>query len=247
MLSFLPSRSLWMLHLTGAMMGFSCCIDVVTCFTVLPDQCHHRAHKFLNDYRDGKEAILKNVNPSHMRSLEVVDTHERDMSADMLLDVPIPLTDLAVPPQGSHASQGMKSTTVESLTLVPLNFEDDIKKLIDIETPYYALKNEHSIIDESTGESVGFVCTVRREMPISRENGGIAFGEVGRHTAASATVASALKNKKRGRFHYLASDYTCVVGPFEGIAKGVLSQARDCLGHLLFSNLDDDEFIIFCR
>ena len=49
-------------------------------------------------------------------------------------------------------------------TLVPLNFEEDIRRNIDIDRPYYALQNERSINDVTTGESEGFFCTVKREM-----------------------------------------------------------------------------------
>eukprot|EP00804_Cyclotella_cryptica_P028010 CCRYP_003869-RA/>CCRYP_003869-RA protein AED:0.19 eAED:0.44 QI:497/0.5/0.66/1/1/1/3/0/486 len=239
-----PSRSSCMLFLTGAMVWFVSCIDVATCFMVLPAQCHHRVSKFLNGDRDGNAAILKNSNPSCMQTLEVVD-HKRFFPTGMQVNIPSPQMDRAVLTADSHVSQGTQSSPTESWTLVPLNFDDDIKKLIDIEKPYYALKNEHSVID-STGESVGFVCTFRREMPISRENGGISFGEVGRHTAASATVAAALKNPKRGRFHYLASDYTCDVGPLQGVAKRMISKALDGSGDFLTTDLDEDEFIIFC-
>lgn len=48
-------------------------------------------------------------------------------------------------------------------TLVPLNFEADIREHIDIDRPYYALQNECSI-EDATGQSEGFVCTVKREM-----------------------------------------------------------------------------------
>ncbi|KAL3801819.1 hypothetical protein HJC23_001215 [Cyclotella cryptica] len=238
-----PSRSSCMLFLTGAMVWFVSCIDVATCFMVLPAQCHHCVSKLLNGDRDGNAAILKNSNPSCMQTLEVVD-HKRFFPTGMQVNIPSPQMDRAVLTEDSHLSQGTQSSPTESWTLVPLNFDNDIKKLIDIEKPYYALKNEHSVID-STGESVGFVCTFRREMPISRENGGISFGEVGRHTAASATVAAALKNPKRGRFHYLASDYTCDVGPLQGVAKKVIPKALDGSGDFL-TNLDEDEFIIFC-
>jgi hypothetical protein len=81
--------------------------------------------------------------------------------------------------------------------LVKIDFDDDIKEFIDIERPYYALNDEHNIVDPITKESVGFVCTVRREMPISVENGGISFGEVGRYSATAATVAAFLKNPKK--------------------------------------------------
>ena len=53
-------------------------------------------------------------------------------------------------------------------TLAPLNFENDIQDLIDMERPYYALENEFSVqhhcsMRDAVGESVGFVCTVKKE------------------------------------------------------------------------------------
>lgn len=69
--------------------------------------------------------------------------------------------------------------SLNGLTLIPLNYETDIEPFIDTTRPYYALNNEHSIVDSQTGKSVGFVCTVKREMPIAREKGGVSSGEAG--------------------------------------------------------------------
>ena len=62
-----------------------------------------------------------------------------------------------------------KLTSGESLH--PISFEDDIEKFLDIAKPYYALGNEYAIVDDETGEMVGFVCTGRVESPVSRESG----------------------------------------------------------------------------
>lgn len=59
-------------------------------------------------------------------------------------------------------------TDMSLKTLLPLNFEDDIQHLVDIEHSDYALENEFSVqhhcsIQDTVGESVGFVCTVKKE------------------------------------------------------------------------------------
>mmetsp|Transcript_20885 Transcript_20885/g.41923 ORF Transcript_20885/g.41923 Transcript_20885/m.41923 type:complete len:241 (-) Transcript_20885:965-1687(-) len=124
-------------------------------------------------------------------------------------------------------------------SLVPLRFEADIENFIDISRPYYALENEHKITDGETGEVIGFVCTGRREMPTSRDSGGLACGEVGRHMAAAGTVAASLKNQSKNRFHYLASNYRVDVSPYKGKVKAEVPHFGDKFG--------TEDPIIFCR
>ena len=81
----------------------------------------------------------------------------------------------------------------------PISFEDDIEKFLDIAKPYYALGNEYAIVDDETGEMVGFVCTGRVESPISRESGGTGMAEAGRHMAAAGSVAALLRNPQKKR------------------------------------------------
>ena len=38
-----------------------------------------------------------------------------------------------------------------------ISFDDDIQKVLDNFKPYYALENEFAIVDDATGEMVGFV------------------------------------------------------------------------------------------
>lgn len=126
--------------------------------------------------------------------------------------------DLAIDP-----IQDAVDTATKTESLSPLNFEVDIESFLDVARPYYALKNEHAIVDDSTGETVGFVCTVRGEMPMAGEVGDLAFAEgkivfvycqsfihgfdsylinyieVGRHVAVAGTVAALLRNPKRSR------------------------------------------------
>ena len=110
-----------------------------------------------------------------------------------------------------------------------------------------ALKNERNIVDNISKESVGFVCTVSPEMPISRENGGISFGEAGRHSAAAASVAASLKNPKKDlRYHYLASSYTWEVTPREGNVPEELSRVIGSSSDFSLPT-SSEECIIYCR
>ena len=70
---------------------------------------------------------------------------------------------------------------------------------LDISRPYYALENEHAIVDDFTGQMVGFVCSARVEMPVGRESGDIPFAEAGRHMAAAGSVAALLRNPQKKR------------------------------------------------
>jgi len=58
----------------------------------------------------------------------------------------------------------------KSESLRAITFEDYIEKYFDINKYYYALDNEYAIVDDATGEMVGFVCTTGRvDMPAGRE------------------------------------------------------------------------------
>ncbi len=87
----------------------------------------------------------------------------------------------------------------ETESLRRITYEDDIENFLDIVRPYYALENEHAIVDDETGEMIGFVCTGRVEMPTGRESGGIPFAEAGRHMAAAGSVAALLRNPQKKR------------------------------------------------
>ena len=103
-----------------------------------------------------------------------------------------------------------KLTSGESLH--PISFEDDIEKFLDIAKPYYALGNEYAIVDDETGEMVGFVCTGRVESPVSRESGGTGMAEAGRHMTAAGSVAALLRNpqKKRCVYDFIPCYISCV-------------------------------------
>ena len=88
----------------------------------------------------------------------------------------------------------------KSESLRAITFEDDIEKYFDITKYYYALDNEYAIVDDTTGEMVGFVCTTGRvDMPAGRESGGIPFAEASRHLSAAGSVATLLRNPEKKR------------------------------------------------
>ena len=88
----------------------------------------------------------------------------------------------------------------KSESLRAITFEDDIEKYFDINKYYYALDNEYAIVDDTTGEMVGFVCTTGRvDMPAGRESGGIPFAEASRHLSAAGSVATLLRNPEKKR------------------------------------------------
>jgi hypothetical protein len=249
---------------------FAACIDVARCFVgTIPFQRRLSSLKYAGTKKE--DTIDQVYRPPHMRAFPFGTTLPKNSKDSRSYTDPSHQDEIKPvrysPSQ--HQSAHFEEDTVDEVpchppmtkpfgtvipknlmtaTLVPLDFESDIKALIDIEAPYYALKNEHSIVDEVTEERVGFVCTVRREMPVGRENGGVAFGEVGRHMGATASVASALMNPMKGRFHYLASDYSCVVSPHKGIVAKELHNANADASVLGAFNSDDpDELTIYCR
>ena len=88
----------------------------------------------------------------------------------------------------------------KSESLRAITFEDDIEKYFDITKYYYALDNEYAIVDDVTGDMVGFVCTTGRvDMPAGRESGGIPFAEASRHLSAAGSVATLLRNPEKKR------------------------------------------------
>ena len=73
------------------------------------------------------------------------------------------------------------------------------------------------------------------------------MGEVGRHSAAAASVAASLKNEITGRFHYLASDYSWEVHKADGTVHQELSTVVNSDEFDIPTISDPDECIIFCR
>ena len=69
----------------------------------------------------------------------------------------------------------------------------------EVDRPYYALENEHAIVDDATGEIVGFVCTGRVEIPAGRESAGVPFAECLRHAGVAGSVAALLRNPQKKR------------------------------------------------
>lgn len=84
-------------------------------------------------------------------------------------------------------------------SLRPLTFKEDIRHLLDCDRPYYAIQNEHAIVDDTTGEFTGFVCTGLLELPIGREMGDIPFAECLRHAGIAGAITALLRNPKQIR------------------------------------------------
>ena len=84
-------------------------------------------------------------------------------------------------------------------SLRPLSFEDDIEDFLDIARPYYALSNEHAIVDNESGEMRGFLCTGRVEIPAGCENSDIPWADAIRQMAAAGTVTALLNNPQKKR------------------------------------------------
>ena len=99
----------------------------------------------------------------------------------------------------SDAPTALASHAKKKQSLRPLSFEVDIKDFLDNDRPYYSLENEHAIVDDETGEVVGFVCTGRVEIPAGRESAGIPFAECLRHAGNAGSVAALLDNPKKKR------------------------------------------------
>lgn len=91
------------------------------------------------------------------------------------------------------------SHTTKTTTLRPLSFEDDIEKFLDIARPYYALSNEHAIVDTKSGETRGFLCTGRVELPAGCENSDIPWTDASRQMGAAGSVTALLHNPQKKR------------------------------------------------
>ena len=86
-----------------------------------------------------------------------------------------------------------------TMSLRPLSFENDIEDFLDIARPYYALSNEHAIVDNESGEMRGFLCTGRVEIPAGCENSDIPWADAIRQMAAAGTVTALLNNPQKKR------------------------------------------------
>jgi hypothetical protein len=97
------------------------------------------------------------------------------------------------------ATTAMVAQAKKTQSLRSLTYESDIRAFLDSDRPYYALENEHAIVDDETGEIVGFVCTGRVEIPAGRESAGIPFAECLRHAGVAGSVAALLRNPQKKR------------------------------------------------
>jgi hypothetical protein len=99
----------------------------------------------------------------------------------------------------SDAAAAVVAYAQKKQSLRPLTFEVDIKNYLDSDRPYYALENEHAIVDDETGEITGFVCTGKVEIPAGRESFGVPFAECLRHAGVAGSVAALLRNPRKKR------------------------------------------------
>ncbi len=99
----------------------------------------------------------------------------------------------------TSAVAGAVAYSQKKQSLRPLNFEVDIKDFLDSDRPYYALENEHIIVDDETGEITGFICTGKVEIPAGRESDGVPFAEFLRHAGVAGSVAALLRNPRKMR------------------------------------------------
>ncbi|KAL3798234.1 hypothetical protein ACHAW5_008315 [Stephanodiscus triporus] len=130
-------------------------------------------------------------------------------------------------------------------SLRPLTFEVDIKDFLDNDKPYYALENEHAIVDDETGEVVGIVCTGRLEIPVGRESAGIPLAECLRHAGNAGSLAALLRNPKKKRHFYPASQYDVDVHPCKGKIKEEL--AKTFGGDQFYQSIKGNDPIILAR
>ena len=111
----------------------------------------------------------------------------------------VPMTKNADRTLWDDTAPGVVAFAQKKQSLRPLNFEVDIKDFLDSDRPYYALENEHAIVDDETGEITGFVCTGKLEIPAGRESAGVPFAEFCRLTGVAGSVAALLRHPRKMR------------------------------------------------
>lgn len=92
--------------------------------------------------------------------------------------------------------------------LMKIDFKEDLSKYLDVTLPYYALENEHAIIDGTTGECRGIICSVKIEAPIGCERGDVSFFDVQRASGCIASAVAVLNNPAKKRHHYPCEEYS---------------------------------------
>jgi len=91
--------------------------------------------------------------------------------------------------------------------LVKIDFKKDLSRCIDSSIPYYALENEYAIIDDTSGEFHGIICTLKRDAPIGCETGGISFFHFLSAAGCMGSACASMENAVKKRFYYPATSY----------------------------------------
>ena len=97
--------------------------------------------------------------------------------------------------------------------LMKIDFKKDLSKYLDVTLPYYSLENENAIVDGTTGEYRGMICTVKSEAPIGHEKGEISFFDYLRAAGCISSAAAVLINPTKKRYHYPSEEYSVDVNP----------------------------------
>lgn len=126
--------------------------------------------------------------------------------------------------------------------LVKIDFEKDLSMQLDVAMPYYSLENENAIVDGTTGEYRGIICTVKREAPIGREAGEISFFEFLRAAGLISSAAVILAKPFKKRHHTPAENYSVDVNPaHENWLRAEISSIVG--GQSFFDNASDPVFL----
>ncbi len=153
---------------------------------------------------------------SHSSSLRLSATHR--LKSDLMYRknslIDVKNVNPALLSTGSAQSKTNKATAPKKDThLVKIDFKKDLSKQLDVAMPYYSLENENAIVDGTTGECRGIICTVKREAPIGRETGEISFFEFLRAAGLISSSALILAKPFKKRHHTPAENYSVDVNP----------------------------------
>lgn len=145
-------------------------------------------------------------------------------------------------PTSAQVKTNMTAASKKDKHLVKIDFKKDLSKLLDVAMPYYSLENENAIVDGTTGECRGIICTVKREAPIGRDTGDISFFEFLRASGVIGSAAVILAKPFKKRHHFPAENYSVDVNPaHENWLRAEIS--RIVGGQSFFDNASDPVFL----
>ncbi len=197
---------------------------------------------------------------SHSYSLRVSATHR--LKSDLLYrkNGLIDLENVNPALLSTTSAQVKTKTTAapkKDKHLVKIDFKRDLSKQLDVAMPYYSLENENAIVDGTTGDCRGIICTVKNEAPIGREAGEISFFEFLRAAGLISSAAVILAKPFKKRHHTPAESYSVDVNPaHENWLREEISSIVG--GESFFDNASDPVFLtmwvhrvhfrcLFCR